>query len=258
VRGNVGDPAYWPDSVRITLIVISGFWLITLPFMFWKRMRYTALPYAGLVLPVLVALSLVFGQSSNDEGETQADQGVAAVSSATAAASPTVEVTTTTPTATATPSPTPTASPTPTPTPTPEPTPAPTPEPTATPTPSNTVSVGSLDLTVIGIEWYDSTRHNIFNDANLRVEISALNARGGEDSEYNISATFFELVDENGITHGASWSCADCPDEVWSIDLVRGGRVRGFVYFEVPADRRLVELIYEPLFSTNKARIALR
>ena len=258
MRGNLGDPAYWPDWVRITLIVISGFWLITLPFMFWKRMRYTGLPYAGLVLPVLVALSLVFGQSSNDEGETQADQVGAAVSPATAVASPTVEVAT----ATATPSPTPTASPTPTPTATPTPaptaTPTPMPQPTATPTPSNTVSVGSLDLTVIGIEWYDSTRHNIFNDANLRVEISALNARGGEGSEYNISATFFELVDENGITHGASWSCADCPDEIWSIDLVRGGRVRGFVYFEVPADRRLVELIYEPLFSTNKARIALR
>lgn len=252
MRGNLGDPAYWPDWVRITLIVISGFWLITLPFMFWKRMRYTALPYAGLVLPVLVALSLVFGQSSNDEGETQADQAGAAVSSATAVTSPTAEV------ATATPSPTATASPTLTATATPEPTPTPMPEPTAAPTPGNTVSVGSLDLTVIGIEWYDSTRHNIFNDANLRVEISALNARGREDSEYNISATFFELVDENGITHGASWSCADCPDEIWSIDLVRGGRVRGFVYFEVPADRRLVELIYEPLFSTNKARIALR
>lgn len=123
---------------------------------------------------------------------------------------------------------------------------------------ASTVSVGSLDLTVFGVERYDSTRHNIFNSANLRVEIAALNARGGADSEYNISSLFFELIDENGIAHSASWSCAGCPDQIVSIDLVRGGRVRGFVYFEVPADRRLTELVYEPLFSTNKARIALR
>ena len=33
--------------------------------------------------------------------------------------------------------------------------------------------------------------------------------------------------------------------------------MRGFVYFEIPAGRQLVEAIYEPLFSLNKARISL-
>ena len=120
------------------------------------------------------------------------------------------------------------------------------------------VRVGSLELTGVGVEPYDASQHNMFNDSNLRVEVIAVNARGGADSEYNISQLYFQLVDENGIAHDPEFACADCPDAIGSIDLVQGGRVRGYVYFQAPDGRQLTELIYEPLFSTNKARIALR
>ena len=135
-----------------------------------------------------------------------------------------------------------------------------TPEPTPSqPGIGDRVSVGSLDLTVLGVEEYDSSVHNMFNDANVRVEIEAVNARGAADEEYNLSAFLaIQVVDSNGIAHDPGLGCAGCPDEVGNVDLVRGGRIRGYVYFEIPADRPLTELIYEPLFSTNKARISLR
>lgn len=200
------DPAHWPDWLRITLIVISGFWVITIPFMFWKRMRYSALPYVGAVsgsmTVLLILIGITFGESSPED-----EQAAAVI--------------------------------------------------TATPTAGNTISVGSLDLTVHKIQRYKSTAHNMFNTSNLRVEITAHNARGDEDSEYNISAFYFKMVDENGIAHDADWVCTGCPDVVSDVDLVRGGHVRGFVYFAVPENRRLVELIYEPLFSTNKARFRI-
>lgn len=120
------------------------------------------------------------------------------------------------------------------------------------------VSVGSLDLTIVAFEPYDASQHNMFNSANARLHISATNARGDASSEYNLSALYFKVVDSNGIAHSATFACASCPDEVSNVDLVRGGRVEGYVYFELPAGRPMVEVIYEPLFSTNKARVRLQ
>ncbi len=121
------------------------------------------------------------------------------------------------------------------------------------------VEVGSLDLTVVEVEDYDSSRHNQFNDANVRVQVTATNARGDASDEYNFSPLLaMQLVDSDGIAHDPELGCADCPDEITTVDLVRGGTVRGYVYFAIPAGKGLVELIYEPLFSFNKARIRLR
>ena len=122
------------------------------------------------------------------------------------------------------------------------------------------VKVGSLDLTVISVDAsFDSKQHNPFNEANVGVQIRAKNARGDANEEYNLSPWFsMKLVDSNGIAHDPSFVCAGCPDEIGSTDLIRGGSVTGWVYFEIPAGRRLVELLYAPLLSTNKARISLR
>ena len=132
-------------------------------------------------------------------------------------------------------------------------TPTPTPPPPPTP-----VRVGSLDLTVRGVELYDSSRHNYLNDANIRVEVEAVNSRGASDEEYTIDSSYFRLVDENGIAHDADWLCTDCPDQISYIHLVRGGRARGYVYFMIPEGRQPVDLIYEPLFSLNRARFLVR
>ena len=122
------------------------------------------------------------------------------------------------------------------------------------------VSVGSLDFTVLSVDTsFDSAQYNMFNEANVGVRIRATNARGDADEEYNLSPFFaMKLVDSDGIAHDPAIGCAECPDEIGSVDLVRGGTVTGNVYFEIPAGKRIVELIYAPLLSTNKARIDLR
>lgn len=122
------------------------------------------------------------------------------------------------------------------------------------------VRVGSLDLTVLSVDTaFNSKQYNQFNDANVGVQIKATNARGDTDEEYNVNSFFaMKLVDSNGIAHDPVLGCAGCPDEITSVDLVRGGSVTGWVYFEIPAGRRVVEFLYAPLFSANKARISLR
>ena len=300
----VVNPARWPNWLRITAIVLSGIWIVTIPFMLWRAARYTWLPYFG----VATAVVLILGIAAGIEGD-EADQPAPAAAprpAATAARTPAPRSTPTPPSyqtgrwvsgyvpttvteamddrdscrddattgddawqagiavlivqrghteclgwmrvrnrvrahestwirheyvANAAATPTPTSPPLPTP-----------------------VSVGDINLTLRGLEAYDSSRHNYLNDANVRVEVEAVNARGAADSEYTIDSSYFRLVDENGIAHDADWLCTDCPDQISYIDLVRGGRVRGYVYFTIPEGRRLVELIYEPLFSRNKAR----
>ena len=149
----------------------------------------------------------------------------------------------------------------PTPTPTPTRAPEPTPQRTPRQTPEATgigdiVEIGSLNLTVLDVERHDG---GLYVDANLRLRIEAVNARGGADEEYHLNAYFFKLVDSNGIAHEPyAYLCGSaCPDQIGDAYLVRGGRLRGYVYFQLPAGRQLAELIYEPLFSLNKARISL-
>ena len=122
------------------------------------------------------------------------------------------------------------------------------------------VSVGSLDLTVISVDTaFDSEQYNPFNEANVAIRVQATNARGDADEEYNLSPFFaMKLVDSDGIAQDPAFGCAGCPDEIDSVDLVRGGTVTGNVYFDIPVGKRIVELIYSPLFSSNKARVDLR
>lgn len=119
------------------------------------------------------------------------------------------------------------------------------------------ISVGSLDLIIHTVEPVDASQYNMFNEANTRVRLTATNARGDADEEYNLSGFYFALVDSNGIAHDVAL-CAGCPDEISNVDLVNGGRVEGALYFNIPSNRSLVELLYEPLFSGNKVRIQLR
>jgi len=139
--------------------------------------------------------------------------------------------------------------------------PAPTEEPTQTPEAppgiGDLIEVGSLDLAILSVEQYDSAQHNMFNEANVRVQFTATNSRGGDNSEYNISAFYFSLVDDNGVAHDPDF-CASCPDEFVDVDLIRGGTYTGYLYFEVPSGASLVELLYAPFLSGNKARISLQ
>ena len=222
-------PENWPDWLRVTLLFASGLWIVTIPFMFRAGARRTWLPYAGAALIAFAAFSLLGGDSGNDD---QSTDRVAQTAATSTPGRPTQA----------------------TPTRTPQPTPTPVP---SSPTLGDRVRVGSLDLTVLAVEAYDSSQHNRFNEQNIRVLIEAVNARGDAEAEYNLSAFALKLVDANGIAHSPGLGCAGCPDSIVSVDLVRGGRVRGYIYFAVRSSRPPVELIYEPLFSFNKIRVRL-
>jgi hypothetical protein len=119
------------------------------------------------------------------------------------------------------------------------------------------VSVGDLDLTVESAEGFNTRTYNQFNDANVRVRLTATNVRGRDDRTYDISIFAFKLIDGNGVAYSQTLACAGCPEEISNTSLTRGGTVRGAIYFAVPAGATLNEVRYEPLFSTNKAFIGL-
>ncbi len=291
-------PASFPDWLRIVLVAGSALWLVTIPFLFSRGARYTWLPYVGAVTVPLFTLALIAGSlldttlkdackdaeavmrqevagrdldwqgDCNSEGldgyrVTEIDGGHAVAGSvhwtdaagARKRTSFEVHVTGERAGVVSSSDGTIRAAPTPTraPAPTPQRTPRQTPE---APGIGDIVEIGSLNLTVLDVERHDG---GLYVDANLRLRIEAVNARGGADEEYHLNAYFFKLVDSNGIAHEPyAYLCSSaCPDQIGDAYLVRGGRLRGYVYFQLPAGRQLAELIYEPLFSLNKARISL-
>jgi hypothetical protein len=148
--------------------------------------------------------------------------------------------------------------PTVTPTPTPKSVPTPTPLPRL-PAPGDVVKVGDLDLTVVSVtRSFNSRRYNQFNSANVAVRVRATNARGDSGDFYNLSAWGFKLIASNGIAYSTEIGCAGCPEEIVSVDLIRGGMVDGYLYFAVPENVILTDLYYQPLFSFNETTIDLR
>ena len=59
-------PANFPNWLRIALIAPGGVWLVTIPFMFWRKARYTWLPYLGAGTVVLIAAAAVAGSASEE------------------------------------------------------------------------------------------------------------------------------------------------------------------------------------------------
>lgn len=115
------------------------------------------------------------------------------------------------------------------------------------------VHVGDLDLTILSVEaGFDSAHYNMFNDANIVVRFTATNARGSAKDTYEFTPQLaFKLVDNNGAGTGPE-ICADCPDQVDSASLVRGGTVSGAVYFKGTS---WTQIRYQSLFSNNSAII---
>ena len=207
------------------------------------RRRWKIAWVIGALFAVLIVLGAI-SPAPEEEQTPDGDRQATATAPAAATATPARALT---PTAT----PISTEAPAGTSTSTPEPAPQ-------DPALGDRVQVGSLDLTVLGIERIDTTRFNSFNDANLRMFVLATNARGTESAEYNLSAFWaFKLVDSNGVVHDAGLICAGCPSLIGDAYLPLGRSVLGYVYFEFPPDGDPVQLIYEPLLSGNKARIDL-
>ena len=132
------NPAHFPNWLRIALIALGGVWLVTIPFMFWRKARYTWLPYAGAATIAMIAVAAVAGGASEEPepAATGNQQPPAAARETAEATAPPTAQPSPTPTSTPTPELTPTPEPTPTPTSTPIPTPEPTLTPTSTPEPT--------------------------------------------------------------------------------------------------------------------------
>lgn len=114
------------------------------------------------------------------------------------------------------------------------------------------VKVGDLDLTVVAVRPFNSKPYNQFNDSDTAVDVQITNARG---DSYDFNAFLgMKLIDTNGVAHEPELACADCPNEIQDVKLVRGGHAEGTVYFKlggaVPK-----EIDYQSVFSTNKVAI---
>ena len=118
------------------------------------------------------------------------------------------------------------------------------------------VTVGSLELTVLSVEPYDAAQHNIFNDANTRVQVQVRKHKG-EEYDFSIFSEF-TIIDLAGVGYDADVFCTECPDDVFDLTLYGDTAVQRFVYFEVPDRVVPVSLRYEPgLFFTDAVFIAL-
>ena len=124
----VVNPARWANWLRITAIVLSGIWIVTIPFMFWRAARFTWLPYAGVATAGILVLSIAVGV----EGDEADQPAPAPAAQPGGSATPALPEPTPTRTPELTPERTPVPATTAAPIRTPRPTPEPTPEPTIT------------------------------------------------------------------------------------------------------------------------------
>ena len=79
----VVNPARWPNWLRITAIVVSGVWIVSIPFMFWRAARFTWLPYLGVATVAILALGVVVGDTGDDADQSAPAPAAQSVDSAT-------------------------------------------------------------------------------------------------------------------------------------------------------------------------------
>ena len=122
------------------------------------------------------------------------------------------------------------------------------------------VEVGSLELTVLFGESYDSSRHNLFNEANYRLLVRVRKHKG---DEYQFSLfSVFTLIGTDGVGYDVDWLCVDCPDDLFAaggIALYGDSAVERYVYFKLPVGFSPVALRFQPGLSlTEPVVIELR
>lgn len=102
--------------------------------------------------------------------------------------------------------------------------------------------VGSLELTVLGVDTYDAAGE----DANYRVRLR-LRKLGGDT--YDFSDSVFQIVDSRGVTHDHDLSCNRCPDNIIPEGIGfthRGtGPAEKWVYFEIASSITPTEFRFE-------------
>ena len=113
--------------------------------------------------------------------------------------------------------------------------------------------IGSVEVRVLGIESFDATPYNPFNDENLRMQVSVRKVKG---DEYDFSLNEWTLVTSQGTGIEWSGSCVDCPSNIDELILYGDQRITAYVYFEVPRGHHtFTEVRYEPFRSSSKGRI---
>ncbi|WP_419919431.1 DUF4352 domain-containing protein [Candidatus Poriferisocius sp.] len=113
---------------------------------------------------------------------------------------------------------------------------------------SRKVKVGNLELEVVGIESYDASVHNMFNDANTRVELKVRKIRG---DEYDFTLSTATLIDTDGVGYDTYFACTDCPGSLGDTKLYSSTEVTRYVYFEIPPGTTVTHLRYKPFSITT-------
>ena len=190
----VVNPVRWPNWLRITAIVFSGVWIVTIPFMFWRASRYTWLPYLGVATAAILVLAIAAGGSGDESDQPAPAPAAQPAGSATPVlpeAAPTPEPTA----AVATPEPssgvpTTTLSPAPTGSPT-----AVTPAPSAAP---ETLEITLRDLHhIVWEDWLLGVRVHFV----ARVENTGTVPAEIRDIEYEMRDHGGALLESGGVPH---------------------------------------------------------
>ena len=66
------NPEQFPNWLRVGLIVFSSVWIVTIPFMFWRKHRYTWLPYAGAAAAAVFVLGIAVGGQTEESASSGA------------------------------------------------------------------------------------------------------------------------------------------------------------------------------------------
>ena len=120
--------------------------------------------------------------------------------------------------------------------------------------PAVSEQIGSLQLIVYGVEAYDTTAHNIFNGANIRLIVAISNTG---DDVYEMILNTWQLFGSNGIVYDHDSLCTSCPGDLSDVALAPGGSIAGFIYFQTPEGVGFTKMRYAPLFSLNEAELAI-
>ena len=119
------------------------------------------------------------------------------------------------------------------------------------------VTVDNLDLSVLSVESYNTTLHDMFNEENTRVQVRVGKHK---DEKYDFAShKKFIIIDHEGAGHGADWYCMECPDNLYDLTLYGNQPVERYVYFTLPNGAIPAFLRYETGFIfTHEAVIALQ
>jgi hypothetical protein len=118
------------------------------------------------------------------------------------------------------------------------------------------VSVGDLDLTILGTAPFLPGRYS-FSEANYAVRFRANNARGGAGKPYELAHTDLKVLDNSGTVRDAV-PCVQCPGQTGddiTTRLAPGESIDGTFYYKLLPGVQASAVTYRQFSSSVMAKV---